>query len=141
VNRLGGDETTIITHEKRACGGDLIHCSLTLQGNAAEAWDSAVIPSGLARMISMLPGETALTRMSSAANSEARPRANPTKAISGLPASVRHHKLASEPRESGPNDTWILNSQNRPLGPRGPYMPPVSRTAWCHASSHCWATL
>jgi hypothetical protein len=38
-------------------------------------------------------------------------------------------------------DTWILDPQNCPLGPLGPYMPPVSRTAWYHASAHCWATL
>ena len=37
--------------------------------------------SGLARDVSMLPGETTLTRMLCAANSDASPRANPTRPI------------------------------------------------------------
>src|SRR5207244_2094369 len=47
VDRLAGDEAAIVTHQKQAGGGDLVHLPLAAQGNTGGARHTPLIPFGI----------------------------------------------------------------------------------------------
>jgi len=81
VDRLAGDEAAAVADQKQAGGGDFVDVALTTERDPGALGTCLRYQSGLSRRVSMLPRETALARMFWPANSEARPRANPTRPI------------------------------------------------------------
>src|SRR5919108_66228 len=79
MNGLAGDKPAVVGDQEQGSGGDLLR-------------------HPLAREVSILPGQTTLTRMLWAANSEAKLRANPTRPILAAETWAR-----PEPPENAPS--------------------------------------